>query len=82
VVDFHWVVPGDWSVHPKPEKVILEAEQRDSRSFTLQIPQGYEPGYPKQAIALDVVLNGKPLGQVTEAVVEFQRYGPAGAQEG
>jgi hypothetical protein len=46
---------------------------------TVRIPDGYEVRFPKQAIALEVTLNGQPMGQIAEAVFEFRPYGSAGA---
>jgi len=46
---------------------------------TVQIPEDYEARFPKQAIAVAVTLNGRPMGQIAEAVIEFRPYGSAGA---
>ncbi len=79
-VEFQWVLPETWTILPSTGSSELEEGKQESLSFSLSIPEGYCFTYPKMAIALDVSLNGERLGQIAEAVVEHERYGPAGAR--
>lgn len=78
-VEYRWVVPNGWKVEPASGAATLTEGKAEKRPFRLVVPPDYETRYPKQAVALDVTLNGRALGQITEGVVEFRRYGPAGA---
>lgn len=88
VVEFAWVVPEGWSVTPPNGKVEIEGgENREAQndsagvgsslSCLLRIPESYEIRFHKQAIALNVPLNGRYMGQIAEVVVEFHLYGSA-----
>ena len=74
-----WVLPDSWGATPADASINLDAEARQSLDFSIEIPSDYAFAQPKTAIAVDVSLNGRQLGQIAEAVVEHRRYGPAGA---
>ncbi|MGQ9630122.1 MAG: MBL fold metallo-hydrolase [bacterium] len=76
-VEFDWVIPEGWRVKPRSGKMELPEGKNGRRKFEISIPSDYVFTYPKQAIALDVTLNGKHIGQITEGVVEGRPYGPA-----
>jgi len=78
-VKFRWVLPESWGARPAAGEIELGEGERREMPFELEIPAGWEATFPKQALALDVTLDGRHLGQVAEAVVEFRRYGPTGA---
>jgi glyoxylase-like metal-dependent hydrolase (beta-lactamase superfamily II) len=78
-VTFGWVLPEGWEASPNRGGLELAAGEQARLPFQLTLPAGRRFRYPKSAIALDVSLNGEPLGQITEAVVEHSPYGPAGA---
>ena len=46
-------------------------------AFTLQVPADWKARFPKQAVAVAVTLNGRRMGQIAEAVLEFRPYGVA-----
>ncbi len=78
-VEYSWVLPEGWQAEPARDAAEAAEGKRVTRPFRLTIPGSYRFTHPKQAIALDVVLDGKALGQVTEAVVENAPYGAASA---
>jgi hypothetical protein len=80
-VRWKWALPSGWEARPAQGIAHIEAEETTQTPFTLSIPAAHVFAHPKQAIALDVSLDGRPLGQIAEAVVEHQRYGGAGAPD-
>jgi hypothetical protein len=76
-----WAVPEGWAATPSEGSVRVKAGQRATVTFTLAIAGSYSFAHPKQAIAIDVSVDGKALGQIAEAVVENRRYGAAGARK-
>ena len=74
-----WVLPESWLVSPSEGRVGLDRGAGENLDFRIKIPAEYRFTQTKKAIALDVCLNGKQMGQLVEAVIECQRYGPAGA---
>ena len=47
--------------------------------FTIHVPADFTWPYPRLAIAADVTVDGRQLGQITEAVVDVTpQDGPAG----
>jgi len=80
-VSWTWVLPEGWKADPEEGAVRLAAEASSRAGFSLAVPAPYVFTHPKQAVALEVTLEGRALGQVAEAVVEYQRFGAAGAGE-
>jgi hypothetical protein len=70
------IAPRDWKVTPGLVKLEIAAGATARRTLEVQIPSGWQSPAPRFAIALDVVRNGRYLGQITEAVCEVA---PAGA---
>jgi len=79
-VEWTWVLPYGWEARPAAGSVRV-AENGEAKSpFEISIPPTFSFQHPKRAIALDVVHDGKAVGQISEAVVENRPYGAAGAQ--
>jgi glyoxylase-like metal-dependent hydrolase (beta-lactamase superfamily II) len=78
-VEIGWAVPTEWKAEPSTETVDLEENGGKTIACRIAIPATYRFSHPKRAIAVEVSLNGRRLGQIAEAMVEYQPYGPAGA---
>lgn len=64
------VVPEGWSVTPQGSAIRLPPGGRGAAGFRVRIPASYAFRYPRVAIAADVTLDGRMLGQIAEATVE------------
>jgi len=64
------VLPDSWTATPETALIDLQPQQRGAASFRVHVPAGYSFPYPRVAIAADVTLDGRRLGQITEATVE------------
>ena len=78
-VRWKWALPEGWEAKPPQGIAHVEPDESTRSAFAISIPQTYQFSHPKQAIALDVIVDGKALGQITEAVVENRPYGGARA---
>jgi glyoxylase-like metal-dependent hydrolase (beta-lactamase superfamily II) len=78
-IEFSWVLPDGWQAQPAHDSVDLPEGGTMVRKFLLSIPASFQFSHPKQAVALDVRLDGREIGQVAEAVVEHLPYGGASA---
>jgi hypothetical protein len=65
------IAPREWKVTPDIVKLDLAAGSTAKRTLEVQVPTGWRSPSPRFAIALDVVRNGRYLGQITEAVCEI-----------
>ncbi|MCC6442669.1 MAG: MBL fold metallo-hydrolase [Armatimonadetes bacterium] len=65
-------LPAGWRCDPPALCLEMAPRARAEGQFRATIPQDYVFRYPKVAIAADVSFNDVPLGQVTEAVVEYR----------
>jgi glyoxylase-like metal-dependent hydrolase (beta-lactamase superfamily II) len=65
----HLDVPAGWIVSPAEVALELGAESASDAEFTIAVPEGYTFTYPRLAITADITLDGRRLGQVTEATV-------------
>jgi glyoxylase-like metal-dependent hydrolase (beta-lactamase superfamily II) len=65
------VVPGAWTSSPESCSLDLSANERGAASFRVQVPASYVFSYPRVAIAAEVTFDGRRLGQVAEATVEW-----------
>jgi hypothetical protein len=81
-VDWRWSLPAGWTATPASGHAGLGAGERARAAFALSIPADYVFRQAKQAIALEVSLDGRHLGQLTEAVVESAPFGAAGGLAG
>ncbi len=65
------VAPSEWRVEPDVVKFEIPGRNEARREIKITIPKNWTPPGPRFAIALDVLRDGKYLGQVTEAVVDI-----------
>lgn len=65
----HLVLPEGWSAVPAEATLDLAAEGTGDVEFSIQVPAGFVFTYPRLAIASDITLDGRRLGQVAEATV-------------
>jgi hypothetical protein len=70
------VAPAAWVVAPSVSRLEVPARGTASSSVNLSIPSGWMPHASRFAIALDVVANGKHLGQIAEAICEVDGSAP------
>lgn len=80
-VGYTWVLPEGWEALPASDSAEIPAGSKTARPFRLRIPAAYRFSHPKQAIALEVNLEGRELGQIAEAVVEHEPYGATRAPQ-
>jgi len=67
------VTPGGWTCDPDTVRLNLASGDQARAGLVVHISADYVVRWPKCVIAADVVFDGKRLGQVAEAVVEFER---------
>jgi glyoxylase-like metal-dependent hydrolase (beta-lactamase superfamily II) len=77
-VGWTWVLPEGWQASPSGGTLRVAADGREKLAFSLSIPAEHLFAHPKQAVTLEVVLEGRALGQVAEAIVENRPYGTSG----
>ena len=67
------VLPPGWRTEPETVKLSVEAGQTGSTKFRVSVPKDWHPMEPRLAIAADVKVNGRYLGQIAEAVIDVGR---------
>jgi hypothetical protein len=67
------VLPPGWRTEPGTIKLAVEAGQTGSAKFRVSVPKGWHPTQPRLAIAADVKVNGRYLGQIAEAVIDVHQ---------
>ena len=65
----HLEIPEGWEAVPAAATLDLPAEGTNDVEFSVQVPAGFVFSYPRLAIAADITLDGRRLGQVAEATV-------------
>jgi glyoxylase-like metal-dependent hydrolase (beta-lactamase superfamily II) len=65
----HLEIPEGWLVTPVEAALDLAAEGTGDVEYSVTVPGDYVFAYPRLAIAADITLDGRRLGQVTEATV-------------
>ena len=65
------VAPLEWRIEPDVLRFLVPEASMEAQAFRLQVPRDWHPASPRFAIAADVVCDGRYLGQITEAVVDF-----------
>jgi glyoxylase-like metal-dependent hydrolase (beta-lactamase superfamily II) len=64
------LLPSGWIADPAIVAIDVPAQQRGVANLQLHIPAQYSFPYPRVAIAADVTIDGRRLGQIAEATVE------------
>jgi hypothetical protein len=67
------VTPPEWRVEPDVVKLEIAPGASAKATVNVTVPRNWTAPEPRMAIAADVVRDGKYLGQIAEAVVEFTR---------
>ena len=65
------VLPDAWTATPETALIDLPPQQRGVASFRVHVPASYAFPYPRIAIAADITFEGRRLGQITEATIEW-----------
>ena len=79
-LEYSWKLPEGWSVSPSSGTVSLTSGESIRQKAEISIGNSYEFTMPKQLITCDITLDGRVLGELAEAVVEHEPYGPSGAR--
>jgi len=66
------VLPKRWEATPALARLQVPAQAREATGFRVRIPSSYVFRYPRVAIAADVTFDGRHLGQIAEATVEYR----------
>jgi glyoxylase-like metal-dependent hydrolase (beta-lactamase superfamily II) len=65
------ILPDGWQGRPPQISLAVAAKSEAKAKATISIPANWSNPLPRVAIALDVIADGKYLGQITEAVVDI-----------
>ncbi len=66
------VLPEGWRSEPAEISLAAEAKSQATTAATISIPRNWSNTWSRVAIALDVMADGKYLGQIAEAVVDVR----------
>jgi hypothetical protein len=66
------VLPAGWKSSPERVDLTISPAQDSSAGFSVTIPENWDRGKPRVAVAADVRADGKYLGQIAEGVVNIQ----------
>ncbi len=66
------VLPDGWRSEPAEISLAAEAKSESKAATTISIPENWSNTWSRVAIALDVIADGKYLGQIAEAVVDVR----------
>jgi glyoxylase-like metal-dependent hydrolase (beta-lactamase superfamily II) len=66
------VTPAEWKIEPGVLRLEAPGKGKAAGRFAVGIPRNWEGPGPRFAIAADVVSDGRYLGQIAEAVVDFR----------
>jgi hypothetical protein len=65
------VTPPEWRAEQEVIKLEIAADASGNATVNVTVPRNWTAPEPRLAIAADTVRDGKYLGRITEAVVEF-----------
>ncbi len=66
------VLPEGWKATPQRISLSVDAKSSASTKASITIPTAWTDPLSRVAIALDVLADGKYLGQIAEAVVDIR----------
>lgn len=66
-----FVLPDGWRANPAQVSVPVDAHSDSVAEAVISVPANYSSPHSRVAIALDVMADGKYLGQIAEAVVDL-----------
>jgi glyoxylase-like metal-dependent hydrolase (beta-lactamase superfamily II) len=68
------VLPPSWKYEPEPIALKLDPDTGSECGVKIFVPESYRFELPRIAVAVDVELEGRYLGQIAEAVVTGREY--------
>lgn len=71
-LDFRFDLPQGWKAHPDSGSITVEPGQKGIVEFTLSIPSDQDTHYRRRPFTIDATIDGKPRGQLAEAVVDLR----------
>lgn len=66
------VLPAGWKASPERVELTISPLRDSSAAFSVTLPEDWDRGKPRVALAADVRADGKYLGQIAEGVVNVQ----------
>jgi hypothetical protein len=63
-------LPPGWKANPATLSLTAMPHQDKSGGFTLTIPEDWDRSKPRVALAADLMVDGKYLGEIAEAVAD------------
>jgi hypothetical protein len=71
-LEYSLCLPDGWTAQPAAGKLRAAPGEKAVRSFQLSIPAGESTAIRRRAFTLDATLDGRPLGQIAEALVDLR----------
>ncbi len=66
------VLPAGWKASPEVVELTVSPKADASGGFSVSIPENWDRGRPRVALAADIRSDGQYLGQIAEGVVDVQ----------
>jgi len=66
------VLPEGWKASPDVATLDLPADSDGKTGFAVTIPDAWDPGKPRVAVAADIMADEQYLGQIAEGVVDIE----------
>jgi hypothetical protein len=66
------VVPAGWKASPEVLHLTASPKEDASGGFSVTIPENWDRGKPRVALAADIMADGQYLGQIAEGVADVQ----------
>lgn len=66
------VLPAGWKASPEVLELTISPREDASGGFSVSIPEYWDRGKPRVALAADIMADGPYLGQIAESVVDVQ----------
>jgi glyoxylase-like metal-dependent hydrolase (beta-lactamase superfamily II) len=66
------VLPAGWKASPEVLELTVSPKGDASGGFSVSIPENWDRGKPRVALAADIMADGQYLGQIAEGVVDVQ----------
>ncbi|MCL5270403.1 MAG: MBL fold metallo-hydrolase [bacterium] len=65
-------LPQGWRAEPERGKLTAAPGKKTVAPFRLTVPAGEQTAYRRRVFTLDAVIDGQPLGQIAEALVDLR----------
>jgi glyoxylase-like metal-dependent hydrolase (beta-lactamase superfamily II) len=66
------VLPAGWKASPEILELTVSPKADGSGGFSVTIPENWDRGKPRVALAADIMADGQYLGEIAEGVVDVQ----------